>query len=133
MRRRHPQGEAHAPQNTVWPDLRLAAGGACGASALPPNRVQAGTALQGVPRLDGKNIYFSEAFGEASRFDRGPTGLSRFAGLLRLLGANLYTLEWRTGIPADADLLVIAGPLTDIGPDQTAWLWAYLQNGDVCC
>lgn len=100
-----------------------------GASALPPNRVQAGTALQGVPRLDGKNIYFSEAFGEASRFDRGPTGLSRFAGLLRLLGANLYTLEWRTGIPADADLLVIAGPLTDIGPDQTAWLWAYLQNG----
>jgi len=77
-----------------------------GASALPPNRVQAGTALQGVPRLDGKNIYFSEAFGEASRFDRGPTGLSRFAGLLRLLGANLYTLEWRTGIAAVAVFLL---------------------------
>lgn len=99
------------------------------ASALPAPRVQAGPALQGVPRLDGYNIYFSEAFGEASRFDRGPNGLSRFAGLLQMLGANLYTLEWRTGIPTDADLLVLAGPATDLGADQTAWLWAYLQNG----
>lgn len=100
-----------------------------GASALPPARVQADTTLQGVPRLDGYNIYFSEAFGEASRFDRSGAGVSRFAGLLQMLGANLYTLEWRTGIPADADLLVIPGPVNDIGPDQTAWLWAYLQNG----
>lgn len=99
------------------------------ASALPPARVQADVALQGVPRLDGYNIYFSEAFGEASRFDRSGAGVSRFAGLLQMLGANLYTLEWRTGIPSDADLLVLIGPVQDIGPDETAWLWAYLQNG----
>src|SRR5690606_14879801 len=86
-------------------------------SALPSTRVQADTMLQGVPRLDGYNIYFSEAFGEASRFDRSGAGVSRFAGLLQLLGANLYTLEWRTGIPADADLLVIPGPVQDIGAD----------------
>ncbi|NLE53075.1 MAG: hypothetical protein GX613_16880 [Chloroflexi bacterium] len=99
------------------------------ASALPTPRVQADTALQGVPRLDGYNIYFSEAFGEASRFDRSGAGVSRFAGLLQMLGANLYTLEWRTGIPSDADLLVIPGPTQDIAADETAWLWAYLQNG----
>jgi len=35
---------------------------------------------------------------EASRFDRSGTGLSRLAGLVELLGADLYTLEWRNGI-----------------------------------
>ena len=72
--------------------------------------VQADNLLQNVPRLDGMKVYFSEANGEASRFDRTATGLSHFAGLLGELGANLYTLEWRTGVPADANLVVIAGP-----------------------
>jgi hypothetical protein len=74
------------------------------------------------------NIYFTEAAKEASRFDRTGAGISRFAGLLRLLGANLYTLEWRTGFPTDADLIVIAGPTDDLTPDQIARLWAYLNN-----
>lgn len=98
-------------------------------TSLPPtSRVRADNVLQGVPRLDGFQIYFTEAGGEASRFDRTDLGLSRLAGLLELQGAELYTLEWRTGIPTDADLLVIAGPSKDLTPDQTAWLWAYLQN-----
>lgn len=98
--------------------------------SMPPvARVQADNILQGMPRLDGFQIYFTEAAGEASRFDRTDTGLSRLAGLLELQGAELYTLEWRTGIPADADLLVIAGPSKDLTADQTAWLWAYLQQG----
>jgi hypothetical protein len=93
------------------------------------SQVQAENLLQDVPRLDGVNIYFTEAAGEASRFDRGVNGLSRFAGLLRQLGANLYTLEWRTTFPTDADLIVIAGPSADLSPDQTARLWSYVNNG----
>ncbi|MBN1564146.1 MAG: hypothetical protein JXA10_09920 [Anaerolineae bacterium] len=85
--------------------------------------------LQGVPRLDGYRIYFSESAGEASRFDRTTEGLSRFAGLLELQGAQLYTLEWRNGIPADADLIVIAGLGGDLNAQYTAWLWDYLQDG----
>jgi hypothetical protein len=95
----------------------------------PASIVMAENLLQDVPRLEGANIYFTEAGGEASRFDRSDAGLSRFAGMLRQLGANLYTLEWRTGFPADADLIVIAGPQTDFTPDQIARLWAYVNNG----
>jgi hypothetical protein len=91
--------------------------------------VQADQLLQDVPRLDGVNIYFTESGGEASRFDRSAAGLSRFAGLMRELGANLFTLEWRTTFPTDADLIVIAGPTTDFTPDQTARLWSYVNNG----
>jgi hypothetical protein len=85
--------------------------------------------LQVIPDLSGVNIYFSELYQEASQFDRASTGISRFAGLLRLAGANLFTLEWRKGIPQDADLIVIAGPATDILPENVARLWAYLQRG----
>lgn len=100
------------------------------ANLQPAPRVQADQLWQdSPPSLEGRHIYFSEASGEASRFDRGNNGLSRFAGLLELLGAELYTLEWRTGIPADADLIVIAGPAKDLTPDQIAWLWSYLQGG----
>jgi hypothetical protein len=95
----------------------------------PVNQARADNALQNIPRLEGVNIYFTEAGGEASRFDRGDAGISRFAGLLRQLGANLYTLEWRTGFPTDADVIVIAGPQSDFTPDQIARLWAYVNNG----
>lgn len=99
-------------------------------SAMSPQTVVQAEAVlvQDMPRLDGMNIYFTESAGEASRFNRDGTGISRFAGLLRLLGANLYTLEWRTGFPTDADLIVIAGPVTDFSPDQIARLWSYLNN-----
>ncbi|MCA9886248.1 MAG: Gldg family protein, partial [Anaerolineae bacterium] len=64
-----------------------------------------------------------------SRFARTDEGISRFAGLVSWMGANLYTLEWRKNIPADANLIVIAGPTSDFSDDQTARLWAYLMNG----
>src|SRR5215207_11289341 len=94
----------------------------------PETMVEASAMIQDVQRLDGINIYFTEAAKEPSRFDRSNAGLSRFAGLLSLLGANLYTLEWRTGFPTDADLIVIAGPTDDLLPDQIARLWSYINN-----
>lgn len=82
-----------------------------------------------IPYLLGVNIYFSEANGEVSQFDRSTRGISRFAGLLRLAGANLLTLEWRKGIPDNADMVVIIAPNSDLPTDQVARLWSYLQNG----
>jgi hypothetical protein len=81
------------------------------------------------PSLDGYRIYFSESNNEASRFDRSAAGLSRLAGLLQLQGAELYTLEWRYGIPADASLVIIAGPVSDLNAEQVARLWIYLNDG----
>ena len=102
---------------------------ATGAFERPAPPASAAPLLQGVPRLDGARIYFSEANGAASRFDRGPQGLSRFAGLLRLLGAELYTLEWHRVIPADADLVIIAGPAQDLTAEQVSRLWLYISDG----
>lgn len=82
-----------------------------------------------MPSLDGLNIYFAEANREISQFDRTAAGMSRFSGLLRLLGANLFTLEWRSGIPRDADLIVIAGSAQDLSANQVARLWAYFNDG----
>jgi hypothetical protein len=84
--------------------------------------------LQGRARLDSYKIYFTEANGEASRFDRSDSGLSRLAGLFQRLGAELYTLEWRYPLPTDASLIIVAGPVGDLSADQTARLWSYLNN-----
>ena len=98
-------------------------------SITPQATVQADELLQTLPSLNGANIYLTEANGEASRFDQLDFGLSRFAGLLRLQGASLYTLEWRTRFPQDADLIIVAGPQLDFSSDQIARLWAYVTNG----
>ena len=83
----------------------------------------------GVPDLTGLNIYFSEANTENGQFDRGGAGVSRFSALLRMMGANTFTLEWRKGIPADANLVVIPNPKNAMTPEMVARLWAYLQRG----
>lgn len=97
-------------------------------STLPASVARADHVLQSVPLLSGVKIYFTEANGESSRFDRSNRGISRLAGLLYELGATMDTLDWRTSIPADADLVIIAGPQTDIAADQTARLWSYLEK-----
>jgi hypothetical protein len=86
-------------------------------------------AQNGAQELAGVHIYFSEASNEASIFDRSEEGLSRIAGLLQQLGATLFTIDWRFDIPADADLVVIAGPTRDLSPEQMARLWVYLIGG----
>lgn len=98
-------------------------------TTFTPAHIQASELLQEVGSFEGKNIYFAEANGEPSRFDRTDAGISHYAGLLRSLGANLHTLEWRRGIPSDADLVVIPGPAADLNSDQIARLWTYLNEG----
>src|SRR5689334_23224992 len=85
--------------------------------------------LQQAPDLTGKNIYFSEGFGESSQFDRSDKGISRYASLLHLMGANLFVLDWRQNIPANADLVVIPGPTKDYSPEAIARLWVYVERG----
>ncbi|GAB4416664.1 MAG: hypothetical protein Kow00106_12340 [Anaerolineae bacterium] len=99
-----------------------------GIAAQVPS-LQAGRLGQEVSRLDGVRIYFAEDNKEAIVFDRSDDGLSRLAGLLTSLGAQIERLDWRRDIPADADLVVIAGPTKDLGDDQSARLWAYLKAG----
>jgi hypothetical protein len=86
-------------------------------------------ALQDPPDLTGKNIYFSEGFGEPSQFDRSDKGISRYASLLHLMGANLFVLDWRQNIPENADLVVIPGPTKDFSPEAIARLWVYIERG----
>jgi len=97
--------------------------------SVQPLPTYAQEVLVAAPDLSGTNIYFSEAYQELSQFDRTESGISRYAGLLRLMNANLFTLEWRKGIPPDADLIVIAGPSSDLNTDDIARLWAYIQRG----
>lgn len=98
-------------------------------SSTTSNRVNAEALLQETPRLDGYQIYFSEALNEANRFDRTQAGISRFAGLLYRLGAELHTLNWNVDFPPEVDLLVIAGPTSDLSGEQSARLWNYVNNG----
>ncbi|MEW6579960.1 MAG: hypothetical protein AB1435_12310 [Chloroflexota bacterium] len=84
---------------------------------------------QEVYRLDGYSIYFSEEDREASPYDRSDEGASHFAGLLSTLGAKVLTLDWREGIPEEADLVVMAGPVRYVGMAEWARLWHYLSNG----
>ena len=90
---------------------------------------QADEFAQIAQNMAGKHIYFSEGSGEPSRFTRNETGLSHLGGLLELYGAETYTLDWRSGIPPNADLVIIAGPTRQLGADRIAWLWEYLLNG----
>lgn len=84
---------------------------------------------QAVPDLTGRVIYFSESNDEANLFDRSEFGMSRFAGLLQLAGAQLMPLDWRRDVPPDADVVLVGGPLKNLNNAQVARLWAYLNNG----
>lgn len=77
----------------------------------------------------GKNIYFAETNGEPSRFDRGGTGVSTLAAILRSLGANIYSLDWRLPLPSTVDVIVIPNPGVDYPADQISRLWAFMQRG----
>lgn len=87
------------------------------------------TSLPPEVNTDAINIYFTEAAREPSRYDRSPAGISRLAGLINRRGWNMFTLDWRSELPKDADLIIVAAPGQDLTADQVARLWLYIQNG----
>jgi hypothetical protein len=76
-------------------------------------------------------MVFTVGHGELSLDDRGGTGLQE---LQRLLGADSFTFEeWASlgadAVPADTDLLVIAGPTATFLPPELDLLAQYLDGG----
>jgi ABC-type uncharacterized transport system involved in gliding motility auxiliary subunit len=76
-------------------------------------------------------MVFTVGHGELSLDDRGGTGLQE---LQRLLGADSFTFEeWASlgadAVPADTDLLVIAGPTATFLPPELDVLAQYLDGG----
>jgi hypothetical protein len=79
------------------------------------------------PRL----VYFLSIFGEKLIQDQGPGGLSQWAedlGARRLLALDYY---WAEGVPlpAEAAVLVLAGPRAPLGEFRERALWEHLQRG----
>ncbi|HUO86111.1 MAG TPA: GldG family protein [Thermoanaerobaculia bacterium] len=76
-------------------------------------------------------MVFTVGHGEISLDDRSGTGLQE---LQRLLGADSFTFEeWASlgagEVPADTDVLVIAGPTSTFLPPELDLLAAYLDGG----
>lgn len=103
--------------------------GFIGLLSLSPAPAYSQDITDNIPYLLGANIYFNEINREPSPFDRSDEGLSRFAGLLRMAGANLQSFDLSRGIPPDADLIVIIAPTFDLNSTQVAFVWEYIQNG----
>jgi hypothetical protein len=76
--------------------------------------------------------YFLEGHGEHSpEADDGLMGYSRFAGVLRENNIQLarLRLEGPGDVPADCNLLIIAGPRTELQPDVLEKIDRYLKQG----
>lgn len=74
--------------------------------------------------------YFVLGHGERDPRDADDrTGASEAARALRADGFDVRTLEGAARIPADAGLVVLAGPTRDLGPAETEALGAFLHHG----
>lgn len=94
------------------------------------NTTPAQPMLPGLQQLDGLKVYFTQAHDEGSVYGRTAEDYLRFAGLLEALGAQVDVIyEWRAGVPADADMLVIGSPDASLGLVQVLRIWEYMQAG----
>lgn len=78
-----------------------------------------------------KTVYFLTGHGEYSAQNEENTGLSKFAQLLA--DNNIISKPLMLGIsqsiPEDCDVLIIAGPKTELSKDEEALITAYLLAG----
>lgn len=73
--------------------------------------------------------YLTRGHGELSPEDASPDrGLSQLARQLRLANVELRFLRLSGGVPRDADLVLIAGPVTAFSPAEAELLRAYLYD-----
>jgi len=83
--------------------------------------------------IDGtpKKIYFVQGHGEADPNGTEGTGYSALVGALRTDNFEVapLTLAQQGAVPADATIVVVAGPKTDLLPDEVDALRAFLRRG----
>ncbi len=89
------------------------------------------SALIGVTRTAAPTVWFTSGHGEKSLEDGEPTGLSEVKKVLSQQDITLetVTLLERTEIPADVQLVVIAGPERRFTEQEIGILQTYLERG----
>lgn len=78
-----------------------------------------------------KKVYFVQGHGEK---DTGSAERTGYDGISQALGRENYTVDklvlaQQAGVPADASVVVVAGPRTDLFPMEVDALRAYLKTG----
>lgn len=88
-------------------------------------------ALIKATREKKKILYFLEGHGEGSIDDSGDAGFSTLKAELEKLGYEVkkQTLALSEQFPADADLLVVAGPEKDLLPNELQTVESYINRG----
>jgi len=78
-----------------------------------------------------KKVYFVQGHGEKDIVSSERTGYSSVSSALRgdNFGVEKVVLAQQTAVPADAALLVVAGPRTDYLPAEIDMIRAYLRKG----
>lgn len=76
-------------------------------------------------------VYFTSGHGERSLDERGAEGLTRLAELLAESGYDARPLPLASvaTVPADARLVVLAGPRASLAPQESARLAAFVAGG----
>ncbi|MDR1045549.1 MAG: GldG family protein [Candidatus Adiutrix sp.] len=97
----------------------------------PVNEETLNSALSRLIRPQRRLIYFLNTFGEKLAQDRGPGGLSQWAGDLGGQRLTVLDYHWPEGqpLPGEAAALVLAGPRAPLGEDREALLLDYLKRG----
>ena len=87
-------------------------------------------AIRSLVRTTRPAIYFLQGHGEHSPADFGRDGYSRIAERLRDENTDVQTLDFGTArtIPADCELLVLAGPVRTLASHELNLLRAYLDR-----
>ena len=78
-----------------------------------------------------RKAYFLQGHGEPSLTDSGNTGFQKFMSVLQENYITVTNLSWvgNAGVPADADLLIIAGPENHLSEPELQHIGQYLREG----
>jgi ABC-2 type transport system permease protein len=77
-----------------------------------------------------RRAYFLQKHGEASLTDSGNAGYQKFMSVLQENYISVTNLDWvGNGVPADSDLLIIAGPTEHFTEPELQQIAQYLREG----
>ena len=89
-------------------------------------------AIARLSRAQSSVVYWVQGHGEGNPTDyEALSGFTTIAREIRQEGYDLRLLElWQTkGVPADAEVLILAGPRRTLAAEELAWIEAYLTRG----